>query len=89
MTKVCARVVAEYAVRRSIITPADSTETEIAASPRSGHTCAMTFRAILFSTFGLAALGIIYLVARKPAKFVDLGAVSANWLAEHRTGPNE
>ena len=49
----------------------------------------MTFRTILFATLGVAALGIIYFVARRPAKFVDLGAVSSSWLAEHRTGPTE
>src|SRR5260221_10691333 len=30
------------------------------------------------------SLGIIYFFRRKPGKFVDLGEVSANWLAEHR-----
>jgi len=49
----------------------------------------MTFHAILFATLGIAAVAIIYFVARKPGKFVDLGAVSSSWLAEHRTGPHE
>ena len=49
----------------------------------------MTFRAILFAVLGIAAGGVLYFVARKPAKFVDLGAVSSSWLAEHRTGPHE
>ena len=49
----------------------------------------MTFHAILFATLGIAVVGVLYFVARKPAKFVDLGAVSASWLADHRTGPRE
>jgi hypothetical protein len=44
----------------------------------------MTLRVILFSSLGLAAVGIIYFLSRKPDKFVDLGAASASWLAEHR-----
>ena len=44
---------------------------------------------VLFAALGIAAGGIIYFVARKPAKFLDLGAVSSSWLAEHRTGPHE
>jgi len=55
----------------------------------SGDTSLMTFRAIVFATLGAAALAITYFVVRKPPKFVDLGAVSSNWLAEHRTGPRE
>jgi hypothetical protein len=49
----------------------------------------MMLRVILFSGLGLASVGIIYFLGRKPDKFVDLGAVSATWLAEHRAGPNE
>jgi hypothetical protein len=44
----------------------------------------MTFRVILFTSLGLAAVGLICFFRRKTEKFVDLGAVSANWLAEHR-----
>ena len=50
---------------------------------------AMTLPAILFTAISVAAVGMIYLFSRKPKKFVDLGAVSASWVAEHRAGPNE
>ena len=48
------------------------------------HTYHMILRAILFTGLGLAAVGVIYLLSRKSGKFVDLGAVSASWLAEHQ-----
>jgi hypothetical protein len=44
----------------------------------------MMFPVILLTSLGLATVGLIYFVGRKPGKFVDLGTVSASWLAEHR-----
>jgi hypothetical protein len=44
----------------------------------------MMFRVTLFTGLALAAAGLSYFFARKSEKFVDLGAVSASWLAEHR-----
>ena len=50
----------------------------------------MTFRTILFTGVGLAAVGILYFLRRNPRKYdADVGAVSADWLAQHRVGPND
>jgi hypothetical protein len=49
----------------------------------------MTLRVILFTGLGLAAVGVIYFLARKPAKFMDLGAVSETWLARYTAAVTE
>jgi len=59
------------------------------AREAASYTWHMALRVILFTGLGLAAVGIIYFLGRKSEKFVDLGAVSASWLAEHRVGPGE